>query len=929
MKFKTKLYASIGSIIVLISIIVIILMNMLEQSTVNMHVVVNELYERTKMTSTIKYETANIGRALREITANPTGNEVDISVMNEWEEAHVNLRLALETLEKMDTQVKSQELIAKFRTLHGAYQANATQIITLQKIDKNAVVEPFLSNDAKITRQRMLQMAEVLHGLQEQELKNELFRTRESYSLAVKMIYIYLALSLSLGVGFTLLIIRNITKDLNNVTSVLKSVSNTNTEALPRIDISSKGEVGAIAVAFNKMASTLEDKSSLEKQLKEEAEELSWLKTNIAEIATMYPEVENVQMLANSLITKLVPMIGANYGVFYIKETEGNDHYLKRIATYAFSNDHTQFERFRIGEGLIGQCAAEKRVILLNQSSETGIRIQTGLGQASPKAIIMVPVEFEGNVLAVIEIASLGDINTLQIKLLEEIVGNVGMTINSISNRMAVERLLQESQALTEELQAQSEELQAQSEELQVQQEELRTANEKLEEQYENSENKKHELEKVREALEEKAQQLEVSSQYKSEFLANMSHELRTPLNSLLILAQILTENEEKNLSSKQQEYVRTIYSSGTDLLQLINDILDLSKVEAGKIELIYSEIEFEELEGFVNKQFSPIASQKKVDFNIERAPNLPNVLFSDEQRLHQVLKNMLSNAFKFTETGSVSLVVRKATKKDLGEHRFNNTTVQSMLVFSVIDTGIGIAREKQNIIFEAFQQADGTTSRQFGGTGLGLSISKNIAFLLGGFIEVDSEEGKGSTFTFYLPLYESMDEIAQEIPNEEVAASVDQHTPPVMLLENQEKAPSRSKSNDNGQSLLKGKKVLIVDDDIRNVYALTTALEKYQMDIIYAENGREGIEMLRENPDVDLILMDIMMPEIDGFEAMRRIRSIPKFKTLPIIALTAKAMKHSRQECLDAGASDYISKPIILDQLFSLMQVWLYSKVE
>ncbi|KKI89027.1 hypothetical protein WQ54_27745 [Bacillus sp. SA1-12] len=916
MKFKTKLYLSIGSLLLLISIIVVILLNMLEQSTVNMHVVVNELYQRINMASDIKYETSNIGRELREITTEQS-SENRQKATNAWEQSHINMQLAIESLEKKDTQEESQELIAKFKTLHESYQNLAQQVMTARKIDQNVEIKPALWNEAELTRQRMLQIAELLHGLQEQEMKNELLRSRETYNWAVMVIYIYLAIGLTIGISYTIYMIKRMTKNLNNVTSVMKRVTSSDFGRLPRIEVFYKDEIGEIALAFNKMARALEEHSKLEKKLVEEAEEHSWLKTKIAEISTMYPEVENIQMLAELLIAKLVPMVSASHGAFYVKEIEESHPYLKRIAAYALSQEEKDFDRFRFGEGLIGQCAVEKRPILLNQVPEHYIKVRSGTGEGAPKNIIILPVQFEGDVLAVIEIASFESFTPSQVKLLEEVNSTIGITLNSISNRMRVERLLQESQALTEELQAQSEELQ-------LQQEELRTTNEKLEEQYEASEQKKKEIEKVREALEEKAQQLELSSQYKSEFLANMSHELRTPLNSLLILAQILSENGEGNLTSKQEEYIRTIYSSGNDLLHLINDILDLAKVESGKLEVVPKEIELKQVRDDILSQFSPIARQKQVQFSVELV-QVPDRFYTDEQRLQQILKNLLSNAFKFTESGSVSLVVHKVGKEAIGTrlHSVDRET-KYMLAFSVIDTGIGIARDKQQTIFDAFKQADGTTSRQYGGTGLGLSISREFAQLLGGFIEVRSEKGEGSTFTLYLPHFEQIDKIEETSAFEEAAVSLEVNQ---YQLNKGDLARKDENLKQHGRSMLKDKKILIVDDDIRNVYALTIALEQYEMDIIVAENGREGIEVLQNNPDTDLVLMDIMMPEIDGFEAMRRIRKKHEFSTIPIIALTAKAMKHSREECLNAGATDYISKPINLDQLFSLMQVWLYRK--
>lgn len=910
MKFTTKLYTSIGSLLLLFFIIAVILMNMLEQTTVNMNVVVNDLNERIEKASDIKYETSRIGLELSSMLSDH-GNGIDLNATNSWEDSHTNLHVAIESLEKMDKQEKSKELIAKFTTLHESYKNMGQQALTAKKINSEYKIPAVFWSDSELIRQRMIQIADLLYGLQEQKMKNELLRSKDTYNWAVTIIYIYLAIALSIGIGFTIWIIRGMTNNLNKITAVMKKATNSDFDSLPRIDISSRGELGDIAVAFNKMAHALEEHSKLEKQLKEEAEDQSWLNTQIAEVATIYPEVENVSMLAELLITKLVPMVGASCGIFYVKEVEEDGQYLRKISAYALLDDGKNDRRFRFGEGLVGQCALEQRSILLKAVPDHYIKIGSGTGAASPKNIIILPVQFEDEVLAVIEIASFESYSPLQVKLLEAVISNIGIKINSIISHMKAEKLLQESQVMTEELQAQSEELQ-------LQQEELRTTNEKLEEQYIASEQKKKEIEKVKEALEEKAQQLELSSQYKSEFLANMSHELRTPLNSLLILAQILAENGDGNLTSEQEEYIRTIYSSGNDLLHLINDVLDLAKVESGKLDVNPQVVELQDVQDFIERQFYPIASQKNVEFTVEMEASLSDTFYTDEQRLQQILKNLLSNAFKFTEIGSVSLVVRKVIKDVSEKFLENEAREQSMLAFSVIDTGIGIDRDKQESIFDAFKQADGTTSRQYGGSGLGLSISREMAQLLGGYIEVTSKKGKGSTFTLYLPYFQTTNKIVGNSAMEEVAIS---------LYEDGPLKDIEDRINQQGISSLKNKKVLIVDDDIRNVYALTIALEKYEMDIIVAENGREGIEVLQENRDTDLILMDIMMPEMDGFEAMRLIRQMTEFQTVPIIALTAKAMKRSREECLDAGATDYISKPINLEQLFSLMQVWLYRK--
>ena len=912
MKFTTKLYATLGSILLLMSVSVVLLLNLLERSMIQMHVVVNELYERTDTASNIRFETANMGREFQEII-NGSQNESVTTSVSAWEESNLRIRQEIETLKEKDTEEKTLELIDKYIALQDSYQNKVLRVISMKKLDIETEIPLVLVEDIRLNRERMLQVSDLLLGLQEQEMKNELLRSQESYDWAVSSIYIYLIISLGLGVGIIIWVIRSMTKNLRKVTYVMESVNDSNMDDLPRIVISSKDEIGSIAGAFNKMVSELEAHNKFEKHLLEEAEEQSWLKTKIAEIATMYPEARDIQMLAQLLISKLVPMVGASFGVFYMKTNSGVQIYLKRIASYAYSDTHKGTEGFYIGEGLVGQCALDKQTILLTQAPTDYINVRSGTGEGSPSHIIILPVQFEGEILAVIEIASFESFNSSQVKLLEEIISSIGITMNSILNHMKAEQLLQESQTLTEELQVQSEELQ-------LQQEELRTTNEKLEEQYGASEQKKKELEKVREALEEKAQQLEISSQYKSEFLANMSHELRTPLNSLLILAQILSENENGNLTEKQQEYTRTIYTAGNDLLHLINDILDLAKVESGKFDVISKEVDLRNVKDSMHKQFSPLANQKNIQFTILLEPNAPQQLFTDQQRLQQILKNLLSNAFKFTEKGSVSLQVRKVWKENVEKM----DQAEYMLAFSVMDTGIGIPQEKQEVIFDAFKQADGTTSRKYGGTGLGLSISREIAYVLGGFIELSSKVGEGSNFTLYVPIKQSS--VTSEMISYigEAAANLDEDE---YLQHTNNEVDDEGNNPEYGKSALEHKKVLIIDDDIRNVYALTIALEQYEMDIIVAENGREGIEMLQGNPDTDLILMDIMMPEMDGFEAIRRIRQLPKYKTLPIIALTAKAMKQSREECLEAGATDYISKPIDLDQLYSLMHVWLYRK--
>jgi len=450
---------------------------------------------------------------------------------------------------------------------------------------------------------------------------------------------------------------------------------------------------------------------------------------------------------------------------------------------------------------------------------------------------------------------------------------------------------------------------------------------------------KNKEIENARAELEEKAEQLSLSSKYKSEFLANMSHELRTPLNSLLILAKLLAENPGNNLNEKQIEFAKTIYSSGSDLLALINDILDLSKIEAGKMDINPAEIELKSIRDYVDLAFRPLAEQKELTLNVELGDGVSPTITTDEQRLQQILNNLLSNAFKFTPAGSVTMRIATAP----ADSRLTNDRLKrapQVIAFSVTDTGIGIESDKLRLIFEAFQQADGTTNRRYGGTGLGLSISREIAGLLGGEIHVESTVEAGSTFTLYLPAQFDPSSSPRRFQTWTVAAG-----DPLMAHEDRPLFPPSpagtssgelidvraadderwtSDLSDGGTAVLDGKKILIVDDDVRNVFALASALELHGVEVLYAENGEEGLEILRQNTDVDLTFMDIMMPEIDGYETIKMVRAIPDFEHLPIIALTAKAMKGDREKTISAGASDYIAKPVDFDRLFSLLSRWL-----
>ncbi|ALF53700.1 chemotaxis protein CheY [Nostoc piscinale CENA21] len=991
------------------------------------------------------------------------------------------------------------------------------------------------------------------------------------------------------------------------------------------ISVEALGEVAILKDNINQMIANLRETT-------QKNTEQDWLKTNLAKFTRMLQGQRDLETVSKLILSELAPLVGAQHGVFYLMDAgEQQQVYLKLLSSYAYRERKHLANRFHLGEGLVGQCALEKERILLTEVPSNYVKISSGLGEAAPLNAVVLPVLFEGQVTAVIELASFRRFSEIHLTFFDQLTESIAIVLNTIAASMRTEELLKQSQSLAEELQTQQNELketnkrleqQAQSlktseDLLKKQQEELQQTNAELEEKAEllalqkkEVERKNLEIEQARLSLEEKAEQLALSSKYKSEFLANMSHELRTPLNSLLILAKLLTDNIDGNLSTKQVEYSRTIYSAGNDLLALINDILDLAKIESGTMSIDMSQMLVTDLRDQTERTFRQIAQDKGLSFTIEIGADLPKAIYTDPKRLQQVLKNLLSNAFKFTERGEVRLRIEVAQQGwSINQETLNRAPM--VVAFSVIDTGIGIAPEKQKVIFEAFQQADGTTSRKYGGTGLGLSISREIARLFGGEITLVSNVSQGSTFTFYLPQFDSdstfilPEPTSQLVPtpslptpnsalSEKLRAgvppieqtSVTQHsalpTQHLALLEDdridiqnsdrvlliveddihfarilldmaqqqgfkviaaqsgsnglalaqqfqpagilldirlpdmdgwtvldrlkhdantrhipvhimtveegkrrslqlgalaylQKPASSESifdalnkikgfverrvksllvvedddtqrhsivelignsdvattavatgaaaleainaqpfdclvldlglpdmngfellqqiKQQPNGESLpiiiytgieltkaqevelrritetiivkdvrsperlldettlflhrvqanlpepkrqileelhasdyiLANKKVLIIDDDVRNIFALTSMLERYHMQVMYAENGRDGITMLETTPDIDVVLMDVMMPEMDGYETTRLIRQNNRFITLPIIALTAKAMQGDREKCIESGASDYITKPVDIEQLLSLLRVWLY----
>jgi HAMP domain-containing protein/signal transduction histidine kinase/ActR/RegA family two-component response regulator len=729
---------------------------------------------------------------------------------------------------------------------------------------------------------------------------------------------------------------RDLTDNVNqlagNLTSQVRAIAEVSTAVtkgdLSRsITVKAQGEVAALKDNINQMIATL-------KETTQKNTEQDWLKTNLGNFSNMIQGQRNIESVAQAIISKLTPLVNAQHGAFFLVETdkEKDQPVLNLIASYGFGGRKTLAISYRLKESLIGQCAFEKKRILLSNVPEDFIYVASGMGEAPPRCVVVLPVLFEGEAKAVIELASFAEFSPNHLAFFDQLMENVGVILNMMGSSMRTEELLQELKRSNAELEAQAGELNEKAKLL---------------------EQKNSEVELASRSLEEKAEQLQLISKYKSEFLANMSHELRTPLNSLLILSKMLSDNKEGNLTSEQVKFASTVYTSGNELLSVINEILDLSKVEAGKMQVDPREVPLQTVQASLEQSFRHVADQKSLVFEVRMAPDLPASLYTDVNRLNQVLKNLLSNAFKFTVQASLeqsfrhvadqkSLVfeVRMAPDlpaslytdvnrlnqilKNLLSNAFKFTVQGSVsvfvsfvdrgpdsapgryLAFAVKDTGIGIPKDKQKVIFEAFQQADGTTSRKYGGTGLGLTISREISRLLGGTILVESAPGNGSTFTLLMPERYAGPEQASRVPAESILEDL---------------GPAMSLPLDADFT---GKTILLADDDIRNVFAINSVLESRKMKVIHAENGKEAIRLLEENPSVDLVLMDTMMPEMDGLTAIHEIRKRSMFEHLPIVSLTAKAMKGDREKSIDAGASDYIAKPVDPDRLLAVLHGWL-----
>jgi len=686
----------------------------------------------------------------------------------------------------------------------------------------------------------------------------------------------------------------NLTNQVRAIAEVATAV--TEGDLTRQVRVEASGEVAGLKDKLNEMIRNLRETT-------QQNVEQDWLKTNREHFTRILQGQRDLAATAGMILSELAQLVSAQHAVFYSMTSNagGTDPVLELLAGYGFEERKNISTSFRLGQGLIGQCAKEKKRILLTQVPDDYVKISSGLGEATPLNIIVLPVLFEGAVHAVVELASFSAFSPIHQTFLDSITESIGLVLNTIEANTVTENLLVQSRSQAEELRSQQEELRESNEDLGRQAKLL--AEQNIE-----AETRNHEVEQAKQLLEERAGQLAISSKYKSEFIANMSHELRTPLNSLLILAEQLEDNPEKTMTKRQVEYASVILASGRDLLELLNNILDLAKAESGTVVADLSAVVVEDLRNALFREFEHVAQSRALGFSIEIAPEVPRDIVTDPQRFRQVLKNLLANAFKFTEQGAVTVQLALA-REGWSSDTVSLTQAPAVLAISVTDTGIGIGMPEQQRVFEAFAQADGSTSRQYGGTGLGLSISRELVTLLAGEITVRSVLGKGSTFTVYLPL-----DRASTATTAFAGASATKAT----------SKRERGHHEALDANPFKAKKILVVDDDFRNVFALSALLERGGATVLVAESGEQALAVLAEAPDVDLVLLDIMMPGMDGYATVRAIRLLAHFEALPIVAVTGKVMKGERERCLEAGANDYVPKPVDTAELLATVGPWL-----
>lgn len=803
------------------------------------------------LASTIRADIKDQGMYLRNLIIYTDESAINKEIAKIETETEKTLQ-NIQTLEQQASNDSQKETVNKLINVNSNFQIYKNQMISLVNANKVQEARQLIDESSEQFHENFTLILREISSAYDNELERSLITMVKDTQRETTITSILLAALIIMIMVIILKQVISFTKRITTMSKVMKNIAAGKISLTTKIDVISNDEFDRVASSFNQMTDTLDKQIELEK-------ELTWKKSNIAEISSSITGTRDLENLGKILLSKVVPLVKSNYAVFYVKDINTrNDERFHLISTFALQDQQSLKKTIQLGEGLIGQAIIEKRPIVLSDVPSDYLRISSGLGETTPVEVVILPIMFEGEVNAVLEIASLKSISNMHHAFLEELVSNLGIVLESVMGRIQLTSLLEESQTLMEEIQAQSEELQNQQEELkatneeleeqtqslrqseiklQLQQEELEQTNAELEEKARSLEkqNMKYEeanriVEQARKELEIKAEQLTLSSKYKSEFLANMSHELRTPLNSLIILSKLLADNPNENLSDKQVEYAKTIYSSGNDLLILINNILDLAKIESGKTEIIPNEVSINDLVEFVESNFSAIAESQKIHFKVQVLEGCLPTIFTDQVRIQQVLKNLLSNAFKFTPAGEVSLLISENSYK-------TQEYGKPIFAFSVVDTGIGISKDKLDFIFEAFQQADGTTSRKYGGTGLGLSISREIASLLGGEIDVESKEGKGSRFTFYVGDFEEQHQPEELVTSAlEVAATAFNDGPETIQYEMTTIGnPVASQSMETSHI----KRLLIVDDDLHQRNSLMELIGNMDFIIKAVSSGK------------------------------------------------------------------------------------------
>lgn len=1204
---KAKLVGGFAAILLLFIVSAFFMTSKLSETNDRLESIVDVSSKKVSLSHQILIDVLNAARYEKNmiLSHDLTKKNIYLSKMNE---AISTLDKKVPELNALVTEEGAADL-KEFSTVWSDYKISLDEIVQLAMKNENDLAFEISGTKGLKTREDIFAIMERIISRNEMKMVEDKRISDESYKSSLWIIIALVIVIFILSIAIAYWIIQSISKRISFITREAEKIAsrefandkledNTNDELKPivnslininesfsevtenannvasgdyAVDITPRSEKDTLGNALKKMTRSLRETTDAN-------EKHNWLTGGQNQLNEKLIGDQSVEELANNTISFLCSYLKANIGAVYLFNDK--DKTLVLGGQYAFLSPRDTKEKFALNEGLIGQAARDQKQISLNDISDDHIRVTSAVLSAKPKTLIITPFLFEGKTLGVIEIGRLNDFSDTEKEFINTSMDSIAISINSAIARKKIQELLEETQVQGEELQSQQEELKQMNEELEEQtqnlkqqQEELQMTNEELEEQTQSLEEKNKEVESSKYDIEQKTKQLEISSKYKSEFLANMSHELRTPLNSLLILSKDLSENRNKNLDDDQVESAEIIYKSGHDLLILINEVLDLSKIEAGKMSINIERVSLRNFTDELLREFKHHAEQKGLKLTSKLDRELPEFIRTDSQRLNQILKNLLSNAIKFTEKGSINVSINRYT--------------ESTVIISVTDTGIGIQEDKQMSIFEAFQQADGGTSRKYGGTGLGLSISRELAKLLGAEIKMSSKFNEGSTFSLILPLeihidreplrtstlkepvlykpqhqndseylnYPSIDDDRDSINKDDkvvliieddlkfasillkqakkkgfkclsvatgedglalaikykpqaiildmdlpginghnvllelkansavrhipvhiisinersldtikegaieylmkpvnkndleeafnrmenfvnrkmknlliieddensrkamrkligngdvkcfeagtgkealtmyqqnqidciildiglpdmsgfdfihkLESTKDHSIPPIIVYTGKELTKEENnelqkyaesiiikgvKSEDrlldetalflhrtisnlpeskqviinnlyDKEAVFHSKKILLVDDDMRNVFALSKILKERGMEIIKAENGKNALEMLDAHADIDLVLMDIMMPEMDGYEAMKRIRSQVRFKNLPVIALTAKAMKDDKQKCIDAGANDYITKPVDVERLLSLMRVWL-----